>query len=252
MTQHGFFIDQSRCIGCNACAVACKQWHDIPPGPIKWLRVYQWEKGDFPNIDLKVLPIMCFHCEDPLCVKACPHGAIFKEEKYGAVLVDSDKCKGERRCWKACPYGAPQYDGDALGIIMSKCNMCLDRLVQGNKPICVLSCSMRALEFGPIDELKEKYGDLRRLDDLPNDSITKHAQPAVVFKPAASKKQIVPWDSKKALELWGRRHSDNNRTLPNISAQTSDKLSQNIIGRSKLVLKAKNCEELMYYTTDDE
>ena len=88
MTQYGFFIDLSRCIGCNACLIACKQWHDIQPGPTKWLRVYQWEKGAFPDIEVHTLPIMCFHCQNPACVEACPNKAITKDEKYGAVLVD--------------------------------------------------------------------------------------------------------------------------------------------------------------------
>jgi DMSO reductase iron-sulfur subunit len=167
MAQYGFLIDLSRCIGCNACVISCKQWHDIPPGPIKWMRVYQWEKGAFPKIDLRVLPIPCFHCEVPVCAEACPNKAIYKEDKYGAVLVDPDKCTGARQCWKACPYGAPQFAGDELGLKMSKCNMCVDRLADGLNPLCVLSCSMRALEFGPIDELIKKYGNVQRLEDMP-------------------------------------------------------------------------------------
>ncbi|GAI11636.1 unnamed protein product, partial [marine sediment metagenome] len=52
MTQYGFFIDLSRCTGCNSCTVSCMQWHDIPPGTVKWMRVYQWETGIFPNTRL--------------------------------------------------------------------------------------------------------------------------------------------------------------------------------------------------------
>lgn len=166
MTQYGFFIDLSRCIGCNACMISCKQWHDIEPGPVKWLRVFQWEKGAFPNLELRMLPIMCFHCETPVCMDACPNHAIYKENKYGAVLVDTGKCTGERECFKACPYGTPQFPNDERGIKMSKCTMCIDRLEEGLKPICVLSCSMRALEFGPIDELRKKYGTVSNVEGL--------------------------------------------------------------------------------------
>jgi Fe-S-cluster-containing dehydrogenase component len=141
--QYGFFIDQSRCIGCNACTIACMQWHDILPGSVRWMRVHQWEKGVFPNVRLHMLPVMCYHCENPVCAKSCPHGAIQKEEKYGAVLVKPDRCQGSRKCWQVCPYGAPQFEGDGPGKKMSKCTMCIDRLEQGLKPICVLSCSMR-------------------------------------------------------------------------------------------------------------
>ena len=159
MTQYGFFIDTSRCTGCNACVIACKQWKDIPPGPAKPIRVYQWEKGAFPDLDVRVLPIMCFHCEKPRCMDACVNGAIYKEDQYGAVLVDRDKCKGDRNCFHACPYGTPQFLSDGETEKMLKCDMCIDRLKEGNTPLCVLSCSLRALDFGPIDELREKYGD---------------------------------------------------------------------------------------------
>jgi len=251
MLQHGFFFDQSRCIGCNACVVACKQWHDIPLGPIKWMRVYQWEKGIFPKTRLHILAIPCYHCENPVCVKVCPNGALYKEKKFGAVLVNTDKCQGTRKCWNACPYGAPQYGGDTLGIKMSKCNMCVDRLEQGLKPICVLSCSMRALEFGSLDELKKKFGNLRRLKDMPSDSIT---SPAIVFKPSDPKRQIIPWDPMRVLGFWRKRQPEGSHLLPDILSEISDvtEAPQAIVGRNRLVLKAKSSEEMMYYTTDDE
>lgn len=251
MLQYGFFIDLSRCTGCNACVIACKQWHDIPPGPVKWMRVYQWEKGAFPNIQLSILPIMCFHCKRPACAKACPNHAIYKEDKYGAVLVDPGKCKGERECWHACPYGSPQFEGDEPGLQMSKCNMCIDRLEKGLSPICVLSCSLRALEFGRLDELKKKYGNLRTFENMPKDSIT---NPSVVFKFPEPKKQIVPWDAVRALELWQKRHPDNGELIPDIFPEISDatRPAEGVVGRNRLVLKAKDTEELMYYTTDDE
>lgn len=249
--QYGFFIDQSRCIGCNSCVVACMQWHGIQPGSVKWMRVYQWEKGLFPDVRLHMLPVMCYHCENPVCVKACPNKAIYKEERYGAVLIRPDLCRGTRKCWKACPYGAPQYEGDQPGMKMSKCNMCIDRLEEGLKPICVLSCSMRALEFGPLEELEQKYGRLKKLEDMPRGGIT---LPAVVFKPADEKKQIVPWDHERALELWAERETGSGERLPDVFGSVTEvtEAPNEIVGRNRLVLKAKNAEELSYYTTDDE
>ena len=251
MTQYGFFIDQSRCIACKQCTISCMQWHDIPPGTVKWMRVYQWETGALPDIRLHMLPVMCYHCENPVCIKACPNGAIYKEEKYGAVLVDPEKCTGTRKCWKACPYGAPQFQGDEPGTKMSKCNMCIERLEQGLTPICVLSCSMRALEFGPLEELERKYGHLKRLEDMPKESITK---PAVVFKPADPRKQVIPWDSRRALELWQKRQPHEGEPLPDVFTEISEitEAPQEITGHHKLVLKAKNSQELIYYTTDNE
>jgi DMSO reductase iron-sulfur subunit len=202
MKQYGFFIDLSRCIGCNACVISCKQWHDIPPGPVKWMRVHQWEKGSFPNIDLRVLPINCLHCDNPACLDACPNKAIAKEEKYGAVLVDPQKCTGARKCFEACPYGAPQFEDDKLGSKMSKCTMCMDRLEDGLAPLCVLSCSLRALEFGPIDELMKKYG-LRQLEELPG----RDAPPCKIACPAGVKaggyvRHIADGNIDKAMELF--------------------------------------------------
>lgn len=252
MTQHGFFVDLSRCIGCNGCVIACKQWHDLAPGPVKWMRVYQWECGTFPDTRIHLLPIMCYHCENPICARVCPHGAIHKEEKYGAVLIDTDKCQGTRKCWQACPYGTPQFETDpAQTVKMSKCNMCIDRLEEGLKPICVLSCSMRALEFGPLDELISKYGNQRRIGEMPKDTITR---PAVVFKPVDPKKPIVPWDHRRALELWQKRRPPEGAALPDVFGDIAEvtRPSTEIVGRNKLVLKARSSEALMYYTTDDE
>ncbi|MFH1775776.1 MAG: 4Fe-4S dicluster domain-containing protein [Chloroflexota bacterium] len=134
---------------------------------------------------------------------------------------------------------------------MSKCNMCLDRLEEGLAPICVLSCPMRALEFGPISELREKYGNLRRLEDMPREAIT---DPAVVFIPAQPKMAVVRWDAEKALKLWQKRQPHQGEPLPDVFAQIADVTAAppDIIGRSRLVLKPKNTRELIYYTTDDE
>jgi anaerobic dimethyl sulfoxide reductase subunit B (iron-sulfur subunit) len=176
---------------------------------------------------------------------------MYKEEKYGAVLANPERCQGARKCWLACPYGTPQFEGDDPKAKMSKCTMCIDRLEQGLTPICVQSCSMRALEFGPLEELMNRYGNLRRIEDMPRDSITK---PAVVFKPADSKRHIVPWDSNRALELWQKRESHEDEPLPDAFLDISEvtRAPGEIVGRNKLVLKAKTSAELMYYTTDDE
>ena len=251
MTQYGFFFDQSRCIGCNACVVACAQWHGLSPGSVKWMRVFQWEKGSFPNVRVHILALPCYHCENPVCARACPHEAITKEEKYGAVLVDSDRCRGTRKCRSACPYGVPQYEGDEPGMKMSKCNMCIDRLGQGLTPICVLSCSMRALEFGPIDQLRRRYGNLGSLEEMPRNSVT---QPAVVFRPADPKRLIVPWDPGRALDLWQKRETEQGDPLPDLFSGTLDltEVDEATIGRNRLVLKAKNNAQQKYCTTDDE
>jgi anaerobic dimethyl sulfoxide reductase subunit B (iron-sulfur subunit) len=251
MAQYGFFFDQSRCTGCRACTIACKGWYDIPPGPVKYMRVYQWETGAFPSVRIHSQAINCYHCENPVCVDACPHQAIFKEEKYGAVLVDPERCRGARQCWDACPYGAIVYASDEPSEKARKCTMCVDRLDQGLAPICVLSCSLRALEFGPIEDLRKKYGDRNTLEELPGGDVTR---PAVVFKPRDAKKQLIHWDAQKALKLWQRRGPTAPPDLPptfeDENAVTNP--PPGLVGRDRLVLKPQTTCELMYYTMDDE
>jgi len=251
MSQYGFYFDQSRCIGCNACAVACKQWHHLPPGPQKWMRVYQWEKGSFPDVKVHFLAIPCYHCENPVCAKACPNGALHKEKRYGAVLIDSEKCEGTRRCWKACPYGSIMFARDIPGKKASKCTLCIDRLEEGNPPICVLSCSMRALEFGPLEKLIAQFGPRRELEEMPSGDVT---HPAVVFKPSQPKKQIVPWDANRALSLWKGRGPYASQRAPALFRKIEDltQVPPQTVGRDHLVLKPRNLQELMYYTMDDD
>ena len=80
MTQYGFFFDMNRCYACQACSIACKDWNEIEPGAEKWMTVYEWESGTFPNLRLHSLAFSCAHCENPACVAACESGALYKEE----------------------------------------------------------------------------------------------------------------------------------------------------------------------------
>jgi anaerobic dimethyl sulfoxide reductase subunit B len=255
MTQHGFYFDQGRCIGCNACVASCKQWHNLPPGPMKWMRVYQWEKGAFPQTRLHFLAIPCYHCANPVCMKACPNHAITKEEEYGAVLIDQQRCtgcaEGTPKCWQACPYGAIVFASDRPGEKAGKCTMCLDRLKEGKKPICVLSCSMRALEFGPLEELVARFGDLQRLEDMPNPKAT---HPSAVFKAHEPKRAILPWDAKRSLDLWKKRGPFALPDAPDLFQKEEELtgIQPGTVGRGRLVLKPRSTEGFMYSTTDND
>lgn len=198
MTQYGFYFDQSRCYGCRACSIACKDWNNIDPGPEKWMSVYDWETGIFPTPRHHLLAFSCGHCDKPACANACPNGAIFKDPETGAVLVDDTKCQGDRACFDACPYGSPKYASDEPGTKMTKCTMCIDRLANGEQPVCVLSCPMRALDFGPIDELIAKYGDCRVLDGMPGPEET---HPNYIFTAHDEKTPLLPLDPERVREL---------------------------------------------------
>jgi anaerobic dimethyl sulfoxide reductase subunit B (iron-sulfur subunit) len=247
MTQYGFFFDQSRCYNCHACVVACRDWNDIEPGPVKWLRVLQWEKGAFPDTRMHTTFATCYHCEVPVCVDACDKHALFKEEKYGAVLLDTDLCEGDRNCWKACPYGAPQYEDDAAGTPSSKCDMCYDRLEKGEQPICVMSCPARALDFGPIEDMRSKYGTLKALEDMPDGALV---QPAIVFKPMKARVGVVPFDTQRSLELLQDRGPDLPPQFESIEGLSE--LGDGLIGYSKLVMKSASVAEALALSKNEE
>jgi len=183
MTQIGIYINQDRCMGCFTCAVACKDWHDIDAGPVKWMRIKEIEKGEFPNLFLAFLPLLCYHCEDPACINACPVTAIVKRESDGIVLVNQEKCVGKTECGslclKACPWDAPQFGPDQ-NAKMQKCNLCYERLEKDQQPICVDACPMYALEVDGIEKLREKYDYDYNAEGF---KYSEKIKPSVIFKP---------------------------------------------------------------------
>ena len=181
--QIAFYFDQTRCTGCGACQVACKDWHDLPAGPLNWMRVLYSEKGKFPDVFVSYLVAPCYQCLDPVCIPACPPGAISKRDEDGIVVVDSEACLGNEecdvKCLKACPYDAPQF-GPEPGARMGKCNFCLDRWSDSKLPVCVEACPTRALDAGTLEEMKARYGDIQEADGF---TYSNRVKPAIVFKP---------------------------------------------------------------------
>lgn len=181
--QLGFYFDQTRCIGCNACRVACKDWHDIAAGPENWLRVLYSEKGQTSRVFLAYTIACCFHCAHPLCAAACPVGAIVKRPEDGIVVVDRAACLGneacDQKCRKACPYDAPQF-GPEQGAKMGKCDLCLERRQEGKPPSCVETCPTRALEAGDLEQLKARFGQQVEAEGF---RYSRRAAPSVVFNP---------------------------------------------------------------------
>ena len=135
--QRGFYFDQTRCIGCYTCVVACKDWNDVPAGPASWRKVLTIEQGKYPRPFVAFLSIACYHCAEPACVSACPMDAITKREEDGIVVVNTEACLGKDscgRCLDDCPYEAPQF-GIEEDSKIQKCNMCIERWAEGKKPI---------------------------------------------------------------------------------------------------------------------
>lgn len=183
--QLGFYVNVANCTGCKACEIACKDKSNLPSG-VRWRRVYEFGGGDWVQDGEQAVPSgvfsyfvsnACNHCEKPICMEVCPASAISKRED-GIVLIDANKCIGCRYCSWACPYGAPQFNEEAN--VMTKCNFCYDLQAQGEKPACVDGCPYRVLEFGDIEELKSKHGNLNNVAPMPDPSLTKSA---VVYSP---------------------------------------------------------------------
>ncbi len=154
MTGPAFYFDSRFCSGCKACQVACKDHNQLEVGRL-WRRVYEVNSGSgwraagvsggawTPDVGAYFLSISCNHCEQPICVEACPTGAMHKHPD-GFVLIDKNRCIGCQYCAWACPYGALQYDPHVGQV--TKCNFCLDELEAGKPPACVAACPMRVLD----------------------------------------------------------------------------------------------------------
>ncbi len=96
---------------------------------------------------------VCKHCTHAACLDVCPTGALFRTE-FGTVVVQQDVCNGCGYCVPACPYGVidkREEDGRVW-----KCTLCYDRLGEGQEPACAKACPTESIQFGPLDELRER------------------------------------------------------------------------------------------------
>ena len=162
-------IDLTRCIGCDACTVACKQENGTPMD-VFFARVLNVEAGRYPEVKRIYIPVLCNHCENPPCLKACPNKAIVQRED-GIVLIDQDRCRGTGACVSACPYGniilqpseswylkeTEKYEKDFVKPrlktgVARKCTYCAHRVDQGLDPACVVACPTEARIFGDMDD----------------------------------------------------------------------------------------------------
>ncbi|MFO7962320.1 MAG: 4Fe-4S dicluster domain-containing protein [Desulfobacterales bacterium] len=144
-----------------------------------WIKVTCLESGTFPAVSVAYRVRPCYHCSEPICIEACPVDAIKKRKEDGIVTVDRNLCIGCKECLNACPFGAPQFEESNPDPKMQKCDLCLDRWMEGKKPICVTACPTRALDAGPMDELAEKYGAMLETAGF---NYFREAGPSVIFK----------------------------------------------------------------------
>lgn len=177
--RRGMVLDLKRCIGCQACTIACKLENATPPG-VFWGRCLEKETGKYPRAKLVFVPVLCNHCQDPPCLRACPTGATAQRED-GIVTVNQDACIGCKACMEACPYEARFFLEDSHSYYpghltpfeevgykrhqkgtVSKCNFCVERVERGLEPACVQTCPTEARTFGDLDDPQSEVSCLLR------------------------------------------------------------------------------------------
>jgi formate dehydrogenase iron-sulfur subunit len=200
----GFYTDTTVCIGCKACEVACKQWNQLPADGFEWIGNSYDNTGDlsatswrhvkfieqFPGngtparpeglkssgqrLSLEVLPNneptpgrwlmmsdVCKHCVTAPCQQACPTGAIIHNE-FKNIYIQADICNGCSYCVAACPFGV--ITRATFGGHAHKCTLCYDRQKDGLVPACAKACPTQSIQFGPVDELRERAR--KRVEEL--------------------------------------------------------------------------------------
>jgi formate dehydrogenase iron-sulfur subunit len=179
---YGFFTDTSVCIGCKACEVACKEWNELPGNEPSFIDGFDntgsldsqnWRYVQFidnvPDETMSagqgkawlMMSDVCKHCQQASCMEVCPTGAIIRTE-FDTVFIQPDVCNGCRDCIAACPYNV--IGMDEQNHVAQKCTLCYDRLQGGLEPACAKACPTQSIQFGPLDELRQRAD--KRIDTL--------------------------------------------------------------------------------------
>lgn len=160
--QFAMVVEVDRCIGCRGgCQVACKLENDIALGGARSRFYTMGPVGEFPEVSMYFLPVMCQQCESPSCAAVCPTGACCKSEEDGVIYIDRELCIGCRSCIRACPFQASFFNTELR--TADKCDLCAQRRGKGEAPACVQNCAGGALHFGDInDPASEVYALLQK------------------------------------------------------------------------------------------
>ena len=211
-------IDLDRCTGCEACVTACQSENNTPivgedaiarGRNMQWMRIERYWEGEYPNVKLRVIPMLCQHCDAAPCETVCPVSATYHNQD-GLNAQVYNRCIGTRSCAVYCPYEVryfnfndhhwpapldqqlnPDVSVREKGV-MEKCTFCIQRIRQAKdaakdddrrrvrdgevQPACVQSCPSEALVFGnrkdPESRVAQTMNDPRAyrvLEDLNTD-----------------------------------------------------------------------------------
>lgn len=197
----GMAIDLDRCTGCQACVAACHAENNLPLSDpesaakgraVHWIRVDRYYEGEFPNLRVKYMPVLCQQCDEAPCEPVCPVYATYKNPEGLNVQV-YNRCVGTRYCANNCPYSvrffnwfdpvwpAPldlQQNPDVsirMAGVMEKCTFCIQRIKRAEgdaredgrtladgdiQPACVQSCPAEAMIFGDLNDSESKVSRL--------------------------------------------------------------------------------------------
>ena len=158
MKQYAFVIELDRCIGCKGCQVACKMENGTALGSDRIKVRTVGPTGIYPNLEMYFMPTMCQQCENPVCVRVCPSGAVYKSREDGIIRIETKKCIGCHSCNTECPYHANTFSETRRA--MDKCTICSESRERGEKPACVRNCSGRALHYGDINDPNSEVSKL--------------------------------------------------------------------------------------------
>lgn len=140
-----FFVDPSRCIGCQSCIQACSECDTHKGQSMIQLDVVDRQGST------QTVPVVCMHCDSPTCAEVCPADAIKRTEDGVVQTARKPRCIACNNCVLACPFGVPKMN-TGMGLMM-KCDMCYDRTSVGLKPMCASVCPSQALAFGTREEM---------------------------------------------------------------------------------------------------
>ncbi|MCP4566868.1 MAG: 4Fe-4S dicluster domain-containing protein [FCB group bacterium] len=167
--MYAILVDVTKCTGCERCVAACMEVNPPDSRQVdddrlngrdglsgnRFLAINKIDDGRFARK-------ACMHCVEPSCVSACLVGGLTKT-KDGPVVYDAAKCIGCRYCMLACPFHIPRYQWDTTHPLIRKCDMCAERLHQGQLPACVEACPNQAIIFGEREQLlKQAHQTINR------------------------------------------------------------------------------------------